>query len=353
MEGGQLTAVEVHQQIQLSVIVPCYNEEAVVAETCRRLANVADSLGDIKTEFVFIDDGSTDCTWKLLSSFSAKDPRFRCVRLSRNFGHQHALTAGLDYVSGDAVAIIDADLQDPPECIPAMLDLWRNGADVVYGVRKNRKENIFLRSSYALFYRLLNRFSDTPIPLDSGDFCLLDRRVVNLLRDFPERNRFHRGMRAWVGFRQVEFSYDRDARAAGEAKYTFSKLLNLAVDGLVNFSSAPLRMIVYIGSFLSLTSLASIVFLLVWRVAEFRILNLSPADVSGFTTIVILVVFFSGFQLVCLGVIGTYIARLYVEIKNRPHYIVDATLPLSDQQNDEIKRQTEPTTNPDRRRPSV
>lgn len=316
--------------VRLSIVVPCYNEEEVISATYERLVRVADGWEGVETQMIFVDDGSADSTWALLSAFAERDPRVCAVKLSRNFGHQKALTAGLDHARGDAVAIIDADLQDPPELIPQMLDLWRQGADVVHGVRASRKESVFHRFAYALFYRIMRFCAEMPIPLDSGDFCLLDRRVVALMKTFPERNRFHRGLRAWVGFRQVEFFYERHARAAGTPKYTLRRLVALAAEGIFNFSSVPLQFMAYVGLFVSLSSFTMMILLFLWRLSEVRILGAAPGDVGGFTTIILLIVFFSGLQLMGFGILGAYVSRLYAEVKQRPHYVVEASVPRSD-----------------------
>jgi dolichol-phosphate mannosyltransferase len=243
------------------------------------------------------------------------DPRFGYVSLSRNFGHQTAVSAGLRFIAGDIVAVIDADLQDPPDVIPEMIEQWRRGYDVVYGVRRNRKESLPLRAAYALFYRLLTRVARTKIPLDAGDFCIMDRKVVDHINAMPEHNRFVRGLRGWVGFRQVGVPYDRAVRRAGEPKYNFLRLLELALDGLVSFSSVPLRLASWMGAVFSLFGFA----LLVWAFVSAIVLKNPP---PGWASLAVMLLFFAGVQLLILGLIGEYIGRIFEEVKNRPIFIV-------------------------------
>lgn len=306
----------------LSIVIPVYNEEEVIEEFNRRLVNTF-SKTDIKYEVIYVNDGSNSQTSKILKKIAASAKNIRLIELSRNFGHQIAVTAGLDYSSGEIVVVIDADLQDPPEIILQMIDQWRNGYKVVYGIRKNRKENIFKRMAYYAFYRLLQSFSKVYIPPDSGDFSLMDRQVVNMLVAMPERNRFVRGLRSWVGFKQIGIEYDRDERFAGESKYSLSKLFLLASDGVVNFSITPINMISNIGLFLFVSSILAAIFLIIWRISNFKILGHMPSDVQGFTTLAVLLLFFSGVQLLSVGIIGQYIGRIYDESKQRPKYIVE------------------------------
>jgi len=234
----------------VSVVLPCYNEEEVLERLYRRLSEAAVDLEE-DMEVVLIDNGSTDATWEKMGEIHQRDPRWKMVRFSRNFGHQTAVSAGLRYATGDAVIVMDADLQDPPEELHRFISKWKEGYEVVYAVRKQRKENVLKRAAYKGFYRLLSSLSNHDIPLDSGDFCLMDRTVVDLINQMPEKNRFVRGLRAWAGFRQTDFEYERQARAEGEPKYTFSKLMKLAIDGIFSFSAAPLRLATFLGLFVS------------------------------------------------------------------------------------------------------
>ena len=303
-----------------SLVIPIYNDEAVVGVLYRRLKAVIDSF-DEPAEVIFVDDGSADGTFQQLSGLAAADKRVKVLRFSRNFGHQIAISAGIDHASGDAVILMDGDLQDPPEVLPKFIERWRAGNDVVYAVRKKRKENIFKRAAYAAFYRLLKKLSYLDIPLDSGDFCLMDKRVVRTLRQLPERNRFVRGLRTWAGFRQVGLEYERDARFAGEPKYTFGKLLKLAYDGIFSFSTIPLRLAVYAGF-----GFASVAFLggmfITYRKLFYGI------DVQGWTSIIVVSTFLGGIILMMIGVIGEYVGRIYDEVKQRPLYIVQDKIGL-------------------------
>jgi dolichol-phosphate mannosyltransferase len=265
---------------------------------------------------IYVDDGSRDGTLFKLRAIADRDPHVRVVALSRNFGHQYALTAGLDAATGDAVAVIDADLQDPPEVIPQMVARWRAGADVVYGVRETRQgESAFKRGTAHLFYRLMQRLGSSEIPADVGDFRLLDRSVVNAMRALPERDRFLRGLVAWVGFRQEGVSYERQPRAAGETKFPFSRMLSFALDGIFSFSTVPLRLASYFGFFVSALSMAGIVF-------AFYIKLFTVGVVPGWAAQWIGTLFLGGVQLMSLGIIGEYVGRIYGEVKSRPLYVV-------------------------------
>lgn len=301
---------------QLSVVVPCMNEELVIAETANRLVAVFESA-QISFELVFVDDGSKDRTPAILRDLQAGDSRVRVVRLSRNFGHQVAITAGVEHASGDAVAVIDADLQDPPEVLLEFLNKWLEGYDVVYGVRTFREgESAFKTGTAKLFYRLIGRLSETEIPLDTGDFRLMDRRVVDSLLSMPERDRFVRGMVSWLGFSQVAVPYRRAARFAGETKYPLLKMIKFAIDGIVSFSTVPLRVATWLGFLASGISVLGIAVVLLER--YFHVLGL----VRGWSSTVIAVLFIGGVQLVCMGIIGEYVGRIYGEAKRRPLYIV-------------------------------
>jgi dolichol-phosphate mannosyltransferase len=301
-------------QFLLSIVVPCYNEEAVIELTHSRLAETLGTDRDFHLEMVYVDDGSQDKTMEILAGLQKADNRVRVLQLSRNFGHQAAVSAGMAHVSGDVVCIIDGDLQDPPEFVLDMLMKWQEGFDVVYGVRHARKEGFLKRAAYSGFYRLWRWIANIEVPLDSGDFCLMDRRVVDVINDLPEKNRFIRGLRAWSGLRA--------ARAAGTPKYTVAKLIKLAWDGIFNFSVAPLRMISMIGVATSAFSAICFAFVIAQRLIGFRMFNVAPQDVPGWTSIVLIFLMVGGIQLFCLGIIGEYIGRLYEEVKGRPTYLI-------------------------------
>jgi len=306
---------------KISIIVPCFNEEAVLPELFERLGSVAATWG-MDYEIICVDDGSTDRTWELLKAQNQKDPRWRSLSFARNFGHQTAVSAGLFHATGDVVVAIDADLEDPPEEISRLLEKWREGYDVVYAIRQKRKESWFKRLCYWAFYRLMARLVAFDIPLDSGDFCLINRRVVDTINAMPERNRFVRGLRAWSGFRQTGVTYERAARFAGTTKYSFSKLLKLATDGLFSFSTVPLRLATYLGLVASAFAFFGVLFTFAQKIfaAEFDKIGLAPT--AGFPTIVISVLFLGGVQLICLGILGEYIGRIYEEVKGRPLWIL-------------------------------
>jgi len=305
----------------ISMVIPCYNEEKVIPRLIERVTRVADSFG-YAWEVICVDDCSADRTWELLQEQTLRDPQWRAISFARNFGHQTAVSSGLYHASGDAIVILDADLQDPPEEIPRFISKWEEGYDVVYAVREKRKEGVLKRLSYYFFYRLMSRLSSIDLPLDSGDFCLMDRRVVDILKMMPERNRFVRGLRAWAGFKQIGLPYERCSRAAGEPKYTFKKLLQLALDGIVSFSSIPLRIASLVGFGLSFISLAGILFTLCQRIFSGFFAKIGLGPVPGFATIVISSLFLGGVQLICLGIIGEYLGRIYDEIKQRPQWVI-------------------------------
>lgn len=300
----------------VSLVVPCFNEEEVIVETHRRLSALADAQPDYVFEFLFIDDGSCDRTLPLLREIVASDPRARAVVFSRNFGHQLAVTAGLDEAHGDAVVLLDADLQDPPEVIAEMLEKWRAGWQVVYGVRAGREgESYFKLFTAHMFYRILNYLSDTPIPLDTGDFRLMDRVVVDVLRGMPERDRFVRGMISWVGFRQLALPYRRAARLAGDTKYPLRKMIRFAANGILSFSMRPLKLAMNVGLLSAGLACAGIVWAFVMRLT-------THYWVPGWTATIIAVLFLGGVQLVCTGILGEYIGRTYMQSKERPLYVV-------------------------------
>jgi len=309
----------------LSVVVPCFNEEAVIEMMHDSLVKELRELC-ITAEIIYVDDGSGDATLSILRGLDSQGIDLHVIALSRNFGHQIAVTAGIDAAVGEAVVLIDADLQDPPSVIPLMLEQWRQGYDVIYGRRRERVgESFFKRKSAHVFYGLLGRMSSVPIPIDTGDFRLMSRRVVDSLRQMPERDRFIRGMVSWVGFRQCEVLYDRDARRAGTSKYPLRKMIRFACDGLTSFSTEPLRAVLRLGLFVSATAFAGVIYALIMRI-------FTANWVSGWTLLIIAVLLLGGFQLVCLGVIGEYVARIYQEVKRRPLYFVSEDTLRSGQQ---------------------
>jgi dolichol-phosphate mannosyltransferase len=301
-------------ETEVSVVVPLYNEEENAAELYRRLRAALEQCAG-SFELVFVNDGSKDATPELLDRLAAGDSRVTIIHLSRNFGHQAAVSAGIDYSRGSAIVVMDGDLQDPPEVLDQFLARWKAGAEVVYAVRTARKEGALKRLGYFAFYRLLRAVSDLDIPLDSGDFCLMDRKVADVLRHLPERQRFVRGLRTFVGFKQVGLEYERAARAAGQPKYGFRALVRLAVDGLVSFSGYPLHLVMYVG--FAAAGLA--VVLSVWVVWATIFDVKTP---RGWASLAILVLFMSAIQLLSLGIIGEYVRRIFLESKGRPTYIV-------------------------------
>jgi len=306
----------------VSVVVPCYNEALVIRETHKRLVAALDELKPDMFELLYVNDGSSDETMGILGTIQAEDPRVRILNFSRNFGHQIAVTAGLDHAQGDAVVLIDADLQDPPEVILEMVERWRDGYQVVYGMRTDRSgETRFKLLTAKLFYRLLNRLSDVKIPLDVGDFRLMDRQVVDALSAMPERDRYLRGMVSWVGFRQIAVMYKREPRFAGESKYPVFKMLKFATDGIISFSIVPLRLAVWAGVAAIIFALGGIIYALVLR------LYFSETHwVRGWTSTFVAILFLGGTQLIFLGFIGEYIGRIYGEVKRRPLYLLSDKL---------------------------
>jgi dolichol-phosphate mannosyltransferase len=306
----------------ISVVIPCYNEEPVLEVLYERLTDAAQQWG-IPYEVIVVDDGSQDGTWEKLTEIHRRDLRWRAIRFSRNFGHQTAISAGMQEARGQAVVILDADLQDPPEVVSQFLQKWREGYQVVYGIRRRRKEPFWKQVAYFLFYRFLRAIAATPIPVDTGDFCLMDRRVVDVLNRMPERNRFVRGLRAWAGFRQIGVEYERHARAAGRPQYTFRKLVQLAIDGIFSFSIWPLRLATRLGLLVSTVAFLGVIFTFLQRIyADWFDKYLGLRPVPGFATTVIAILFLGGVQLICLGIIGEYIGRIYEEVKGRPHWII-------------------------------
>lgn len=304
---------------RVSVAIPLYNEEESFPELFARLRTVLDGLPVGPHEIVFVDDGSTDSTPQLLESASMVDDRVVVVLFSRNFGHQAALTAALDYASGDAIVLLDGDLQDPPEAIPRLLERFEEGYDVVYAQRVRRKESSWLRLCYYAYYRTLSRMADLTLPLDAGDFSLMSRRVVDELRRAPERHRYLRGLRAWAGFRQIGIPVERSARYAGTSKYSFAKLLRLAFDGVFSFSVVPLRVAAVLGLIAVVLSVLFATYSLYARL----VLDQAP---QGFTALILVITFLSGVNLFFLGIIGEYLGRVYEEAKGRPLYVIERVI---------------------------
>lgn len=308
----------------ISVVVPCFNEEDAINECHRRLTEVLRRLAlsyvDLWFEIIYVDDGSRDATPLKLAALHASDPCVTVIELSRNFGHQPAVTAGLEAASGEVVVILDADLQDPPEVIAAMLDKWAEGYEVVYGVRTSRQGESGLKLWTAkAFYRLINTLSDVEIPLDSGDFRLLDRKAVEAVKSMPERHRLLRGMCSWIGFRQCGVSYARAARFAGKTKYPIRKMVKLALDGIASFSTFPLRVLALIGVASAVLALLGIIYALVVRL-------FTHSWVAGWTISFIGLLFLGGLQMISIGIVGEYVGRIYTEAKHRPLYIARSVL---------------------------
>lgn len=300
----------------LSIVIPCYNEEACLAELHRRASAAARACAGESYEILLINDGSRDHSWAAMQDLARADPHLVAINLSRNHGHQLALTAGLDLCSGERILIIDADLQDPPELLPAMIEeMDRQGADVVYAVRRARAgETAFKRGTAKIFYRLLSRMSDVEIPIDAGDFRLMSRRSLDALLSMPEQARFIRGLVAWVGFRQVPIVYDRAERFSGVSKYPLAKMISFAFDAVTGFSTAPLRMASHVGLWLVAASLLLLIYIgLSW---------LAERTIQGWTSLMLVVVILGAVQMFVLGMIGEYLGRLYIEAKRRPLYIV-------------------------------
>src|SRR5262249_8296817 len=288
-----------------------------------RLTPVLEGLVGGSFEALFVDDGSRDGSDLIIDGFHDRDPRFKAIHFSRNFGHQAALQAGLDAATRDAVPLMDADLQDPAELLEQFIELWRQGYDVVYAVRRKRKESFWKRAAYAVFYRTMKAISEIDVPLDAGDFCLLDRRVVDTLVSLRERNRFLRGLRSWVGFKQIGVEYERDARHAGEPKYTLRKLVGLALSGYIGFSAMPLRLAMWFGLIAALTGFLVALWAVYTRLAGIY----SP---RGWTSTIAVIMFIGGVQLLMLGVIGEYLSRVYDEVRQRPLYIVRSRAGVED-----------------------
>ena len=306
---------------KISIIIPCFNEEAVLPKLFARLGSVA-ATWNADYEIICVDDGSRDRTWEILKVQNQQDARWRGVSFARNFGHQTAVSAGLHFATGDCAVVIDADLQDPPEEISKLLAKWREGFEVVFAQRKKRRDPLVKRILAWGFYRLLQKMTPLPMARDAGDFCLLDKKVVAVMNSLPERSRYLRGLRTWCGFRQTSVEFDRAERAAGVPQYTFKKSFKLAMDGLFSFSAAPLRLATHLGLWVSAFAFFGVLFTLAQKIfsAEFKKFGLEPG--AGFPTIVISVLFLGGVQLICLGILGEYIGRIYEEVKGRPLWVI-------------------------------
>lgn len=301
----------------ISILIPAYNEEEVLQHLYERLGKLADSTPDYQFEFLFVNDGSRDRTLEIIKSYAKKDRRVAYVNLSRNFGKEIAMIAGLDHVTGDATVIIDADLQDPPELIPKMIKYWEDGYDDVYARRNSRAGETWLKKiTSETFYKLLQKSTNVPIQQDTGDFRLLDRRCVEALKQFRESQRYTKGMFSWIGYKKKEILYDRDPRAAGETKWNYMKLLNLAIDGITSFTTAPLRIASLLGMLVSFVAFIYILFL-VFRTIFFG------SDLAGYPSMMAVILFLGGVQLLSLGVIGEYVGRIFNETKQRPLYFVE------------------------------
>lgn len=300
----------------VSIAIPLLNEQEGIPELMRRVMGVLDSLPGCGHQAIFVDDGSSDETWQQLADAAERDARIVALSFSRNFGHQAACGAGLRYATGDVCVVMDGDLQDPPEQIPRMIQHYHDGYDVVYAIREKRKEAFALRTCYFLFYRVMGALAERPMPVDAGDFCLMSRRVVDVINQSQERQRYLRGLRAWVGFRQIGIAVERDRRESGQSKYSWRKLFGLAVDGIFAHSVLPLRAATLLGSLAILASLAVATHALYGKLVT----GDSP---PGYTALAITIIFFSGVQLVFLGVIGEYVGRIFEEVKRRPSFIVD------------------------------
>jgi dolichol-phosphate mannosyltransferase len=304
-----------HHPPCLSIIIPVYNEEPTLPELHRRVTAAVQGFG-VSYELLFVNDGSRDRSGAILRELALEDPHLRVIDFARNFGHQIAITAGMDHASGEAVVVIDADLQDPPEVIGQMLEKWREGYDVVYAVREKREgDTVFKRATAALFYRLLRRITNVDIPLDTGDFRLMSRRAIEAMKLFRERNRFVRGLVSWIGFRQTGITFVRHERFAGETKYPLKKMIRFALDGIVSFSYLPLQLATFFGFVASALSFLGILWVVYLRL-------FTSQTITGWASMMVIVLFLGGVQMITLGVVGEYIGRIYDEVKRRPLYLI-------------------------------
>ena len=306
---------------KISVIIQMYQEEAVVKECYKRIKNALDNINNYDYEIIYIDDGSSDRTFSLLEEIAVFDNKVKVISFTRNFGHQAAIIAGLKITSGECAIIIDADLQDPPELIPKMIELWEQGNEIIYGKRKKRKgESAFKLGTAKLYYKILNKFSDIEIPRDTGDFRLVDKKVVNIINSMPEHNKFLRGLWSWTGFKQIPFEYERDERFAGKTKYSLKKMLKLSIDGIIGFSNKPLKILGGLGLISLLISFIILIYSILSYIFKWN--NLMP----GWASIMVAITFFSGIQLLSIWIMSEYIGRIYDESKNRPIYLINKTI---------------------------
>ena len=306
---------------KVTVVIPMYYEEKVADECYKRVKNCLQAIKDYEHEIIFVNDGSKDKTLEILEEIANKDKNVKIVSFSRNFGHQAAVTAGLRYVTGDAIVIMDADMQDPPELIADMLKLWEDGNEVIYGKRKSREgESAFKLLTAKMFYKTLNALSDVEIPKDTGDFRLVDKKVVDTINSMPEHNKFLRGLFSWVGYKQTAFEYERKERFAGETKYPLKKMIKLASDGIISFSRKPLKLVGMLGFISIFISIVILVYTLISY-----IFNLNQLS-AGWTSIMVTITFFAGVQLLSIWILSEYIGRIYDETKQRPQYIIDKTI---------------------------
>jgi polyisoprenyl-phosphate glycosyltransferase len=306
----------------ISVVVPALNEEDGVRELYARITAASAHWPDTQLELILVDDGSTDSTLAICRELAQADHRFKIVSLTRNFGHQPAVSAGLQHATGDVVVVMDADLQDPPESVGPFISKLAEGFDVVYAIRTKRKEGPAKRLMYFMYYRLLKNLASLDIPLDSGDFCVMRGFVARAISELPERNRFVRGLRTWVGYRQIGFAYERDARFAGEPKYNLSRLIKLGLDGIVNFSYKPLHFAMLLGMTAGVGAFVLGIFVFVQYVTNWTILGFNPRQARGWTSLMFVLLFSSATQLLCVGILSEYVGRLFEETKKRPIYLV-------------------------------
>lgn len=307
----------------ISIVIPIYNEEENIPLLCKRITSSAIEW-EINYEVIFVDDGSSDNSLLIIKGLIDNDSHLKAVKLSRNFGHQAAISAGLKVANGDAVIIMDGDLQDPPEELISFIKKWKEGYEVVYAIRTKRKEGFIKKQFYNLFYRLFSILSNIEVPLDSGDFCIMDRKIVNVINnDITESTRFIRGLRSYSGYKQIGIEYERNSRAAGKPKYTIKKLIQLALDGLLDFSVIPLRMATFFGILVSVISFFAGTLFALHKIFEFDIFGYSPSETPGIITLAVIIYFLFGLLLLILGIIGEYIGKIYIEVKKRPYFIID------------------------------
>jgi len=314
-----MTIETAERKKQISIVIPIFNEGPCIGPLWDRLCKLERLISGYQFEFIFVNDGSSDNSWHLLSRLSGQSDAVKCINFSRNFGHQIAITAGMDFASGDAVVVIDGDLQDPPELIEQMVSKFEDGYDVVYAVRRSRKgESFFKRKSSRFFYRFINQLSNVPIPLNTGDFRLMSRRVLVTLAQMPERNRFVRGMVSWVGYRQIGIPFDRDGRHIGSTKYPIRKMIKFALDGIFSFSNLPLKWATWLGFFSSLISLAYILVVIGKKFMGYTL--------PGYASVMVAILFLGGIQLITVGILGEYIGRIFSEQQKRPLYVLQDTI---------------------------